>query len=145
MNRLVSAIFLLALSSACSSKSDSATAPAAVTTTTVTLGPAVATSAYKPSGLNATWSGYCPVATPSSITITAGNAYQVTNSGDRSVDLVVVGSGTKIETIAAGSSGAKHIEYGAVSQATFTFSLTVTGCTDTQSGQGLVNVTVNSR
>lgn len=144
VTRFTAALVVL-IAAACSSKSDSSTAPAVVSTTTVTLGPALATSAYKPSGLNANWSGYCPVGTPSSITITAGNAYQVVNGTDRSLTVIVVGSGATLETIAAGGTGTKHIEYGAVSQPTFTFALSVSGCTDTQSGQGLVNVTVNSK
>ena len=132
------------LAAACSSK-DAATAPANVTTTTVTLGPAVATDSYRPSGLPASWSGFCPVASPNAITITAGNAYQVVNNAGRAVDLVLLPARSPLETIATGGSGVKHIEFGAVSQATFTFTVTVSGCTDGISGQGLLNVTVNSK
>lgn len=138
------AVLALFLGAACSS-SKSATAPAVVSTTTVTLGPAVADASYRPSGLPASWSGFCPVATPSTVTITAGNAYQIVNSSGRSVDIITVATRAAVETIAAGATGVKHIEYGAVSQATFTFSLTVSGCTDATSGQGLINVTINSK
>jgi putative salt-induced outer membrane protein YdiY len=113
--------------------------------TTVTLGPAVATDTYRPNGLPVSWTGYCPVASPSTATITAGNGYQLVNAGSRSVDVVILPGRTQVETIAAGATGIKHIEYGAVSQASFTFSLTVAACTDGTSGQGLLNVTVNSR
>lgn len=85
------------------------------------------------------------MATPSTVTITAGNAYQIVNSSGRSVDIITVATRAAVETIAAGATGVKHIEYGAVSQATFTFSLTVSGCTDATSGQGLINVTINSK
>lgn len=138
------AVTALLLVMACSSK-DSSTSPATVNTTTVTLGPAIATDTYRPSGLPATWSGFCPVASPSTVTLTAGNAYQVVNQSGRSLDLITLPNRAAIETIAAGATGSKHVEYGAVSQATFTFTVTVSGCTDTQSGQGLFNVTVNSK
>jgi hypothetical protein len=136
---------LLALLAAACSSSDKATAPTTFATTTVTLGPAEATSAYRPSGLPATWTGYCPVATPSTVTLTAGDAYRVVNQTGRSVELITLPNRGSIETIAAGATGVTHREYGAVSQATFTFTVTVNGCTDTQSAQGLFNVTVNSR
>ena len=142
MKPLAVAALLLAI--ACSSK-DASTAPAVVNTTTVTLGPAVATDSYRPSGLPATWTGFCPVATPSTVTLTAGNAYQIVNQAGRSLDIITLPSRAAIETIAAGATGVKHIEYGAVSQSAFTFTVTVTGCNDTQSGQGLFNVTVNSK
>jgi len=138
------AILALLLTVACSSK-DSSTAPATVNTTTVTLGPAVATDAYRPSGIPATWTGFCPVASPSTVTFTAGNAYQVSNQSGRSLNLITLPNRAAIETIAAGATGAKHVEYGAVSQSSFTFTVTVDGCTDTQSGQGLFNVTINSK
>ncbi|MDQ8154478.1 MAG: hypothetical protein P3B98_07425 [Gemmatimonadota bacterium] len=138
------AIIATVVAAACSSK-DSATAPAAVSTTMVTLGPSVATDSYRPSGLPANWSGFCPVASPSAITITAGNAYQVVNNAGRAVDLVLLPARTPLESIATGGTGAKHIEFGAVSQSTFTFTVTVAGCTDGSSGQGLLNVTVNSK
>ena len=140
------ACFVLALAlAACAGSKDSTTAPAAVTTSTVTLGPAVATDTYRPSGLPASWTGFCPVASPSTVTITAGNAYQVVNQTGRAVDIVTVANRTPVETIAVGATGVKHIEYGAVSQATFTFPVTVAGCTDITSGQGILNITVNSR
>ena len=134
----------LAITAACAS-SDSSTSPAAPTTTTVTLGPAVATDTYRPSGLPASWAGYCPVASPSAVTFTAGNAYQIVNRADRSVVVITLPNGAPVETIAAGATGVKHIEFGAVSQSSFTYSLTVSGCTDALSGQGLFNVTVNSK
>ena len=134
----------LLLTMACSSK-DSSTAPAAVTTTTVTLGPAVATDTYRPSGLPATWTGFCPMASTSTVTLTAGNAYQINNQSGRSLDIITLPARSAIETIAAGATGTRHVEYGAVSQSSFTFTVTVNGCTDTQSGQGLFNVTVNSK
>ncbi|MBM3908449.1 MAG: hypothetical protein FJ363_10315 [Gemmatimonadetes bacterium] len=136
---------LLVLALAACSSSDKGTAPTTFTTTTVTLGPSEATTAYRPSGLPATWSGFCPVATPSTVTLTAGNAYRVVNQTGRSVELITLPSRGAIETIAAGATGVTHREYGAVSQATFTFTVTVNGCTDTQSAQGLFNVTVNSK
>ncbi len=132
------------VAAACSSK-ESSTAPAAVQTTTVTLGPALATDTYRPSGLPASWSGFCPVATPSTVTLTAGNAYQVVNQSGQAVNLVVLPDRAALETIAAGATGIRHVEYGAVSQPTFTFRITVAGCTDAISGQGLFNVTVNSK
>lgn len=138
------AVAALLLAIACSSK-DSSTAPATVNTTTVTLGPAVATDAYRPSGIPATWTGFCPVASPSTVTLVAGGAYQINNQSGRSLDIITLPNRAAIETIAAGATGAKHIEFGAVSQSSFTFSVTVNGCTDTQSGQGLFNVTVNSK
>lgn len=138
------AVTALLLAMACSSK-DSSTAPATVNTTTVTLGPAVATDTYRPSGIPATWTGFCPVASPSTVTLTAGNAYQVINQSGRSLDLITLPNRSAIETIAAGATGAKHVEFGAVSQSGFTFTVSVNGCTDTQSGQGLFNVTVNSK
>jgi len=138
------AILALLLTVACASQ-DSSTAPATVNTTTVTLGPAVATDAYRPSGIPATWTGFCPVASPSTVTFTAGNAYQVSNQSGRSLNLITLPNRAAIETIAAGATGAKHVEYGAVSQSSFTFTVTVDGCTDTQSGQGLFNVTINSK
>lgn len=138
------AVAALLLAIACSSK-DSSTAPATVNTTTVTLGPAVATDAYRPSGIPATWTGFCPVATPSTVTLVAGGAYQITNQSGRSLDIITLPNRAAIETIAAGATGVKHVEFGAVSQSSFTFSVTVNGCTDTQSGQGLFNVTVNSK
>ena len=134
----------LMLAIACSSK-ESSTAPATVNTTTVTLGPAVATDTYRPSGLPATWTGFCPVASPSTVTLIAGNAYQVVNLSGQTVNLITLPNRSAIETIAAGATGAKHVEYGAVSQSSFTFTVTVNGCTDTQSGQGLFNVTINSK
>jgi hypothetical protein len=134
----------LVMTAACAS-SDSGTAPATVTTTTVTLGPALATDTYRPSGLPASWTGYCPVASPSSVTFTAGNAYQLINRTDRAVDVITLPNRAPVETIAAGATGATHIDYGAVSQASFTYTLTVVGCTDAASGQGLLNVTVNSK
>ena len=90
------------LAAACSS-SDSGTAPASITTTTLTLGPAEATSAYRPSGLPAAWTGFCPVATPSTVIITAGNAYQIINQSGRAVDLITLPNRGAIETIAAGA------------------------------------------
>ncbi|MBA4071846.1 MAG: hypothetical protein C0497_08440 [Gemmatimonas sp.] len=138
------AVTALLLAIACSSKGSS-TAPAVVNTTTVTLGPAVATDTYRPSGLPATWTGFCPVASPSTVTLTAGNAYQIVNQTGRSLDIITLPSRAAIETIAAAGTGVKHVEFGAVSQATFTFTVTVNGCTDTRSGQGLFNVTVNSK
>jgi hypothetical protein len=134
----------IAVIAACSS-SDSSTSPPTVTTTTVTLGPAIATDTYRPSGLLASWTGFCPVASPSTVTLTAGNAYQLVNRADRAVDIVTLPDRTPVETIAAGATGTKHIEYGAVSQPTFTFTLTVAGCADGASRQGLLNVTVNSK
>lgn len=142
MKSLTLAALLLAM--ACSSK-DSSTSPAAVQTTTVTLGPAVATDTYRPSGLPATWTGFCPVAYPSTVTLTAGNAYRIVNLAGRSLDVITLPNRAAIETLAAGATGMKHVEYGAVSQSSFTFTVTVIGCTDTQSGQGLFNVTVNSK
>lgn len=138
------AVVVAVLAAACAS-SDSSTAPANVTTTTITLGPAEATSAYRPSGLPAAWSGFCPTASATSVILTAGNAYQVVNQSGRAVELITLPNRATIETINAGATGQKHVEYGAVSQASFTFTVTVTGCTDTQSGQGLFNVTVNSK
>jgi hypothetical protein len=138
------AVTALLLAVACSSK-ESPPAPVTVTTTTVTLGPAVATDTYRPSGLPATWTGFCPVASPSTVTLTAGNAYQVVNLSGQTLNLITLPNRSAIETIAAGATGAKHVEYGAVSQSNFTFTVTVNGCTDTQSGQGLFNVTVNSK
>lgn len=138
------AVTALLLAMACSSK-DSSTAPATVQTTTVTLGPAVATDSYRPSGIPATWTGFCPVASPSAVTLTAGNAYQIVNQAGRSLDIITLPNRSAVETIAAGATGAKHVEYGAVSQQSFTFTVTVNGCTDTQSGQGLFNVTINSK
>lgn len=135
----------IVMTAACGSSSDSGTSPSIVATTTVTLGLAVATDAYRPSGLPVTWSGYCPVASPSTVTLTAGNAYQIVNRADRSVDVITLPDRRPIETIAAGGTGVKHIEFGAVSQPSFTFTLTVAGCTDAWSGQGLLNVTVNSK
>ncbi|HEY3288160.1 MAG TPA: hypothetical protein VGJ96_13660 [Gemmatimonadaceae bacterium] len=143
--RAIPAVAVAFLAAACSSSSDSSTAPAVVATTTVTIGPAEATSAYRPSGLPATWSGFCPVATPSTVILTAGNAYQVVNQSGRTLELITLPGRSPIESIAAGATGTRHVEYGAVSQATFTFTVTVNGCTDTQSGQGLFNVTVNSK
>lgn len=137
-------LLFAALLNSCAS-SESSTAPTATVTTTVTLGPAVAGDSYRPSSLPATWSGFCPVATPSAVVITAGNAYQVVNQSGRSVDLITLPTRAALETIAAGATGTKHVEYGAVSQSAFTFTVTVSGCTDTQSGQGLFNVTVNSK
>ncbi len=142
MKSLAVAALLLAV--ACSSK-ESSTAPGTVNTTTVTLGPAVATDTYRPSGIPATWTGFCPVASPSTVTLTAGNAYQVVNLSGQTLNLITLPNRAAIETIAAGATGVKHIEYGAVSQSSFTFTVTVNGCTDTQSGQGLFNVTVNSK
>ena len=138
------AIAALLLAMACSSK-DSSTAPATVNTTTVTLGPAVATDAYRPSGIPATWTGFCPVASPSTVTLTAGNAYQIVNMAGRSLDIITLPNHSAIETIATGATGVKHIEYGAVSQSSFTFTVTVNGCTDSQNQQGLFNVTINSK
>ena len=74
-----------------------------------------------------------------------GNAYQIVNRADRAVDVVTLPDRLPLETIAAGATGIKHIEYGAVSQPTFTFKLTEAGCTDGASGQGLLNITVNSK
>lgn len=142
MKPLAAAALLIAM--ACSSK-DSSTAPATVLTTTVTLGPAVATDTYRPSGIPATWTGFCPVATPSTVTLTAGNAYQIINQSGRSLDIITLPNRSAVETIAAGATGVKQIVYGAVSQTAFTFTVTVNGCTDTQSGQGLFNVTVSSK
>jgi hypothetical protein len=85
------------------------------------------------------------VASPSTVILTAGNAYQVVNLSGQGVSLITLPNRSAIETIPAGATGAKHVEYGAVSQSSFTFTVTVNGCTDTQSGQGLFNVTVNSR
>ncbi|MDP1891657.1 MAG: hypothetical protein Q8K55_12260 [Gemmatimonadaceae bacterium] len=138
------AVAALLLAMACSSK-DSSTAPATVHTTTVTLGPAVATDSYRPSGIPATWSGFCPVASPSTVTLTAGNAYQIVNQSGRSLDIITLPNRTAVETIAAGATGVKHIEFGAVSQSSFTFTVTVDGCTDSQNQQGLFNVTINSK
>ncbi len=135
----------IVMAAACSASKDSSTAPAAVQTTTVTLGPAVATDTYRPSGLPASWTGFCPVASPSTVTMTAGNAYQIVNQTGRAVDIVTVANRAAVETIATGATGVRHIEYGAVSQPTFTFSLTIAGCTDATSAQGLLNVTVNSK
>jgi len=132
------------MSAACAS-SDASTSPSALATTTVTLGPAVATDAYRPSGLPASWTGYCPVASPSTVTFTAGNAYQIVNRADRSVEVITLPNRAPVETIAAGATGIKHIDFGAVSQSSFTYSLTVSGCTDAASGQGLFNVTVHSK
>ncbi|MBW7934325.1 MAG: hypothetical protein H3C62_12135 [Gemmatimonadaceae bacterium] len=143
--RVRPAFLVIALAVSACSTSDGATEPKTVVTTAVTLGPAMATDAYRPSGLPATWSGFCPVATPSTVTLTAGNAYQVVNQSGQAVSLITLPNRAVIETIAAGAVGTKHIEYGAVSQATFTFTVTASGCTDTQSGQGLFNVTVNSK
>ncbi|MHB8838268.1 MAG: hypothetical protein ACYC7F_04880 [Gemmatimonadaceae bacterium] len=144
MNARPLACVALCLVAACSS-SDSGTAPAAVLTTTVTLGPAEATSSYRPSGLPATWTGFCPVASPTTVTLTAGNAYQIVNQSGRAVDIITLPTKAAVESIAAGATGAKHQEFGAVSQSSFTFTVSVSGCTDTQSGQGLFNVTVNSK
>ncbi|MBI2407214.1 MAG: hypothetical protein HYV19_02785 [Gemmatimonadetes bacterium] len=83
--------------------------------------------------------------TPSTVTLTAGNAYQIVNQSGRSLDLIILPGRAALETIAASATGVKHVEYGAVSQASFTFTVTASGCTDTQSGQGLFNVTVNSK
>ena len=138
------AVCLAMLLIACSSK-DAGTSPVAATTTTVTLGPAVATDTYRPSNLTASWSGFCPAASPSSVTINAGDAYQLVNRTDRSLDVQTLAGRVPLETIAAGATGAKHTEFGAVSQSSFTFSLTVAGCTDAASAQGLVNVTVSSK
>jgi len=142
--RILSAL-AVACMAACSSAKDASTAPSTRTTTTVTLGPAVANDTYRPSGLPASWTGFCPVASPSAVTLTAGNAYQLVNHSDRSVDLVTLPSRAPLETIAAGATGVLHVEFGAVSQPTFTFTLSVAGCTDTVSGQGILNVTVNSK
>ncbi len=138
------AVTALLLAMACSSK-DSSTAPATVLTTTVTLGPAVATDTYRPSGIPATWTGFCPVASPSTVTLIAGNAYQIVNQAGRSVDIITLPNRAAIETIAAGATGVKHVEYGAVNQSSFTFTVTVNGCTDLQNQQGLFNVTINSK
>lgn len=138
------ASILIVMTAACGSSSSS-TAPATLVTTTVTLGPAVATDTYRPSGLLATWTGYCPAASPNTVTLTAGNAFQLVNQAGRAVDVVTLPDGLPLETIAAGATGIKHIEYGAVSQPSFTFKLTVAGCTDATSGQGLLNITVNSK
>lgn len=135
---------LIVMTAACGS-SGSSTSPSTVVTTTVTLGPEVAKDTYRPSGLPASWTGFCPVASPSTVTLTAGNAYQLVNRADRVVDVVTLPDRLPLESIAAGATGIKHIEYGAVSQPTFTFKLTVAGCTDGASGQGLLNVTVNSK
>ena len=141
---LASIAIAIAVTAACAS-SDASTSPAEPTTTMVTLGPAVATEAYRPSGLPASWTGYCPVASLTTVTVTAGNAFQIVNRADRSVDVVTLPNRAPVETIAAGATGAKHVEFGAVSQSSFTYSLTVSGCTDAASGQGLFNVTVNSK
>jgi hypothetical protein len=85
------------------------------------------------------------MASPSTVTFTAGNAYQLVNRADRAVDVVILPSRTALETIAAGATGVKHIDFGAVSQSSFTYTLTVAGCTDAASLQGLLNVTVNSK
>jgi hypothetical protein len=85
------------------------------------------------------------VASPSAVTLTAGNAYQIVNQAGRSLDMITLPNRAAIETIAAGATGARHVEYGAVSQSSFTFTVTVNGCTDTQSGQGLFNVTISSK
>lgn len=135
----------IVMTAACGSSGSTSTSTAPAATTTVTLGPSVATDTYRPSGLPASWTGYCPAASPSAVTLLAGDAYQIVNRGDRSVDVITLPDRTPLETIAAGATGVKHPEYGAVSQATFTFKLTVSGCTDATSGQGLINVTVNSR
>lgn len=134
----------LAMTAACAS-TDAGTSLAAPTTTTVTLGPAVATDQYRPSGLPATWTGFCPVASPSTVTFTAGNAYQIVNRTDRSVGVITLPNRTPVETIAADATGLTHTDFGAVSQSSFTYSLTISGCTDAQSGQGLFSVTVNSK
>ena len=138
------ALIAIGMTAACAS-SDAGTSPASVTTTMVTLGPAVATEAYRPSGLQATWTGFCPVASPSTVIFTAGNAYQIVNHADRSVDIITLPTRAPVETIAAGATGIKHVDFGAVSQSSFTYSVTVNGCTDAASGQGLFNVTVNSK
>jgi len=135
---------LLVMTAACGS-SGSSTAPATVVTTTVTLGPAVATATYQPSGLPAAWTGFCPAASPNTVTFTAGNAFQLVNQSGRAVDVVTLPDRLPLETIAAGATGIRHLEYGAVSQPSFTFKLTVAGCTDGASGQGLLNITVNSK
>lgn len=134
----------IAMTASCAS-TDSGTSPSTLSTTTVTLGPAVATDAYRPSGLPASWTGFCPVASPSTVVFTAGNAYQLVNRADRAVDVVILPNRSLVETIAAGATGVRHIDFGAVSQSSFTYTLTVAGCTDAASGQGLVNVTVNSK
>jgi hypothetical protein len=138
------AVVALLVTAACS-PSGSSTPVTPMVTTVIFLGPAVATDTYRPSGLPAAWTGFCPVATPSTVTITAGNSWQIANRTDRAVEVDFLSNRSPVESIAAGGNGIVHVEYGAVSQSTFTFSLTAGGCTDTASGQGLVNVTVNSR
>lgn len=145
MSARVTALCCTILAVGCSGSKDSSTAPANVVTTTVTIGATTATDSYRPSGLPATWSGFCPMVTPSTVTLTAGNAYQIVNQSGRSLDLIILPGRAALETIAASATGVKHVEYGAVSQASFTFTVTASGCTDTQSGQGLFNVTVNSK
>lgn len=132
---------------ACSKSSP--TASAAPTVTTVTLGPEVATgNSFHPaasSTLTANWTGFCPVPSPSAITLIAGNAFQVVNRSAQSVQLVVLPNGVALETIAAGATGVVHVEYGAVSQPTIVYRYSVVGCTDTASGQSLFTIEVTSK
>lgn len=114
-------------------------------TVMVTLGPAEATSAYRPSGLPATWSGFCPAASPTTVTLTAGDAYRVVNRSGRSLELVILPNRVLTETIAAGATGVSHRESGAVNQTSFTKLMIVNGCTDTLSAQPLFSVTVNRK
>jgi hypothetical protein len=133
------ALVAVASASACLNR-DTIVGPANVTR--ITLGPALATSAYQPKGLPANWVGYCPVANPVSVTIVVGDAVQVVNQTDQPLSYML-GSTTPLEGIPPCGTGSKILPDLALSQASATQALSVVGCTDTASGQPLANVIVH--
>jgi hypothetical protein len=139
--RVAVALSALLLTGACIKK-DSLFTPQNVTT--ITLGPALATSAYRPNGLPAIWTGYCPVATPSNVTIVVDDAVQVVNRTDQPVS-VTLGAGNPVEGIPPGGTGSQYLLNVPANQASLVQPLSVLGCIDTASGQPLANITVRNK